>query len=452
MKIFRLTAESTHYNNDLAIDIGFAIRKRWILLLLLVLLAIAALWVFTEPPRSAEANQWISQATEPPADELEAYQHLLGISASVDEEPDEFGARQLIALEAGDPQPVSRPSLKLPSGELYCRVRQEDCLKRQMRSVGELRMEVSTHAVLLERVRKFVSLQKYQSVAGLPDTTAERPFAYLLSGDKLIQFDIIADALSGEVTAATTNLEDHISNLRKMLAEVDSLPLKMQMVTLLIDNLDLVAGLYAQGLLKAINTLTELTPQENSMNGPLRQQFLGHVEVFERLADANSNSNNGNGSAKSDIKSYISQKTFSANRAVNAAYSEYRKLLVKASLPTIIVDEAFAGSSGQVSDIDKPLLDLANITGTAFDSIERVELALYLFRLRDLDCKLKLLRIRMTTGSLVSEPFLESIHDSVDLSNPYNPSQTVVYDSEKKQLCYQGPRPDYHGTRCIFVK
>lgn len=449
MKIFRLTAESTHYNNDVAIDIGFAIRRRWLLLLLLLLIGAAALWVIIEPPQSAEAKQWISEATDPEPESLVSYQYLLGINASADEEPVAYGERLVAAARNNEPHPASQPYLDLPSGELYCRIRQEGCLKNLLSNSVEISRQLSQNKLLLARTREFFAFESYQSPVGQAESAAARSYGYLLIGDKLAQFDIISNATSGRVSAATDMLTERIKKLRKSLAEVDSLSLKMLIVSLLVDNLDLAAGLYAQSLVKQIDTLAELTPQENSMVGPLRQEFVSHASVFQALAtDFESVELN---KPETGFAAFVSRITFSKNRAINAVYSEYRKLLVKASLPTIIIDEALAKATGRVDAVKKPLLDLDDVVGSALNAGERIDLAPFVFRLRDLDSKLKLLRIRMTTGSFVSEPYIESIHDSVDLSNPYNPGQTVMYDARQKSMCFDGPRPDYHGARCLSV-
>ncbi len=450
MKIFRLTAEATHYNNDVAIDIGFAIRRRWILLIILLLLAGLALSVVIEPPQSGEAKQWISQATSPEPVALESYKFLLGINAAADDAPVAWGERQIEATRDADSRPKSQPHLHLPSGELYCRIRQQGCLKRLLGRTSEIRAQLREHALLLERTRQFFAFEKYQSPVGQAESVAARSFGYLLIGDKLDQFDVISNATSGRVSAATDILTERISTLRKHLAEVDTLSLKMLIVSLLVDNLDLAAGLYAQNLVKPIGELQELTPQEISMFGPLRHEFANHVGVFQSLhADYKGVELN---KPQTGFAPFISRITYSKNRSINAVYSEYRKLLVKASLPTIIIDEALANASGRVGAVDKPLFDLDDVTTGALELNERVDLAPFVFRLRDLDCKLKLLRIRMTTDSYVTEPYIESIHDSVDLSNPYNPSQSVMYDMDQKKMCFEGPRPDYHGARCLVVR
>lgn len=449
MKIFRLTAESTHYNNDVAIDIGFAIRRRWLLLMLVLIIGALALWILIEPPQSAEAKQWINQATNPDPESLASYQFLLGINAAADESPDAYGKRQLAAAKEAGPHPASQPYLELPSGDLYCRIRQEGCLRKLLSSSDNLKGQLSQHALLLERTREFFAFDNYQSPPGQAESAAARSYGYLLIGDKLGQFDIISNATAGRVTAATDMLNEQIKQLRSSLAEVDSLSLKMLIVSLLVDNLDLAAGLYAQSLVKPINALAALTPRENSMEGPLRQEFVSHASVFQTLSkDFKSVELN---KPQTGFVASVSRITYSKNRAINTVYSEYRKLLVKASLPTIIIDEALAKATGRVEAVNTPLLDLDDVIGSALKKNERVDLAPFVFRLRDLDSKLKLLRIRMTTDSFVSEPYIESIHDSVDLSNPYYPAQTVMYDASRKSMCFDGPRPDYHGARCLSV-
>jgi|GEM_PF-2728144 len=440
MKIFRLTAESTHYNNDLAIDIGFAVRFRWVLLLVLLLLCAAALWIFTEPGLSPEAREWINQANKPQTEATEAWQQLLDLKSSANESTQITASQLEPMMEEAQVSSIVAP--------LYCRLRENGCLSRLLNSSQKLRLEIRDHRALLDQYKQFVDSENFQSPVTAEDAaTAAYPFLSL--GAKLSQFEIILRANSGRKSQATQMLNERLPKLRKSLALMDTLGLKMLTASILSEELDLVAGLYTRALIDPVESLRELSPLEVSMAGPLRREFLQHVgnlEAYEIDPERIELSNQSEG-----VAAWVSRIAYSKNRAINSIYSKYRKLLVKASLPTIIIDDAFQRGSGRVEDIEKTLLDINSLVPAIFATGTREDISDYIFRIRDIDGKLKLLRIRFHAPARAPAAFLDSIPDSVDLSNPYNPQQFVVYDQSKKTLCFQGPRPDLHSTRCIFT-
>ena len=487
LKIFRLTAESTHYNNDLAIDIGFAPHRRWLLVLFVLALAGLLLWLLAEPPVSAEANEWIEQATDQSPQGRRAYAHLLGVYAPPGADPVGFGRQQIAgtvpsaaknpdtneALKGVDSgaEKVATTKIELPFGENYCRIRQEKCLRSLLTDVQTLRVEVSKHRELLDRYRQFLQHNSFQSIDGNGNGVLPATYAYLLAADKLSQFDIISTAAAGKVSAATEMLGDQIARLRRILAIVDSLQLKMVAVSLLVDNLDLAAGLFSRNYINQLvdsngaDPLVELRPSEGSLIGPLRQEFVTHVRAFKRynadsksLAALAAGTNTADSADQSDdekqpsiVSRILGDLSFGLNRSINSTYKEYRKLLVRATLPTVIVDDAFVGQPGRVTHVDKPLFDVFDLSNRILRESERVDIEPFVFRLRDLDSKLKLLRIRMQGPNFVTRPILDLIPDSVDISNPYNPQESVSYDASANTLCFDGPREDHHGTRCIVV-
>jgi len=444
-----LTAESTHYNNDLAIDIGFAIRFRWVLLLLLLFLVAAAVWIFAEPGLSPEAKGWINQSNRSQPEATEAYEHLAGLSSYANESVPENIQQLATQLKSpGAGSTLDRDSSATDNSDsLYCQIREIGCLRNLLNNAQQLRLQRSTHTAFVDQFDEFLAFKQFRSPIG--DEAAELSHPYLLFGAKVSQFDVITTAVSGKASQATQMLTERIEQFRSSLALMDTLALKMVFTALIIDDLDLVAGLYARNLIGSPDSLMELSPPEMSMLGPLRREFFQHVsnlEAYDKDPKSIELSDQTEG-----LASWISGLTYSKNRAINSIYTQYRKLLVKASLPTIIVDDSFLRGSGRVAEAEKSLLDVNNLVSSIFARGDREDLSEYIFRLRDIESKLKLLRIRFNAPARAPEPFLDSIPDSVDLSNPYNPQQTVAYDQSNKTLCFEGPRPDHYMTRCIYT-
>jgi len=415
----------------------------------LLLLVAAAVWIFSEPGLSPEAREWITQSNRPQPEAAEAYEHLAGLNryadASAEEDVQQLATLLQSPLAGGASNRDS--SATDNSSSLYCPIRENGCLRKLLNNVQRLRLERSAHAAFVDQFDQFLDFKQFRSPVG--DEAADQSHPYLLFGAKVTQFDVITTAVSGKTSQATQMLTDRIEQFRNSLALMDTLALKMVFTALIIDDLDLVAGLYARNLIGSPASLTELSPPEMSMLGPLRREFFQHVsnlEAYDNDPDSLELSDQTEG-----LAAWISDLTYSKNRAINSIYTQYRKLLVKASLPTIIVDDSFVRGSGRVAEAEKSLLDVNNLVSSIFAFGERHDLSEYIFRLRDIESKLKLLRIRFNAPARAPEPFLDSIPDSVDLSNPYNPQQTVAYDQSKKTLCFEGPRPDHYMTRCIYT-
>lgn len=390
-----------------------------------------------------EARRWIEQEVADGAVQSRSFAYLLGIDAPRDHDPELFGRTRLNRAVSAIQNTVSgtdMPRLELPSGDAFCRTRREKCLQYVLEQGAALQTYIEEHEHVLKRYQHFLDFDEFNSAMPTSAESIVPPFSYLSTGNKLRQFEIIVQASRGEQQEATSALDSTLSRLRYHLALADTLTQKIFIASLISDNLDLAAGLYSKALLLPLNNLQDLEPQEITLEQPIRRAFLNHAHSFMQISKSSQ-------SASTESKQ-PSQFEFKKNRSINDLFVELQQLMVRSSLPAALVDDAFLAH--RKSRAKAPLYSLSNPVGSIVVNTV-VNLEPVVFRLRDLNCKLKLVRIRMQVPSSTGLDLLAKLPDSVDISNPYEPAELLALNEQNKTICFSGPEIHNSAGRCIAL-
>lgn len=409
-----------------------------------IVVAIGTFWYqWRDDALQPEAKRWIEQGSTASAHGSQAFAFLMGFDAPVGKDPSFVGKDRLNrAFSAIKKQATETAStrLNLPGGDEYCRIRQSGCLERILSKGISLQSQLDRHAEVLSRYSNFLLFEEFSSMVAVRSEALVPPVSYLSTGNKLMQFAVIVDTKSGHREQATKQLDDTIAHLRRHLSYADTLMQKVFIGSLIADNLDFAAGLYSQGLIHPLSALAPLAPEEITLETAIRREFATHVNRFSEIAE--------HGLPDSESRKPPSQFIFKKNRSINTLFTELRQLMVRSSLPAALVDDAFvAHRKKQKKD---ELYSLSNPVGSIVVKT-LVNLEPVVFRLRDLDCKLKLVSIRMQVPPGNAQDLLVNLPDSIDLSNPYEPDELVALDSDSNTLCFDGPENQSPAARCIVL-
>ncbi len=417
---------------------------RWVWLSAIAV-AIGTVWYqWKDDALLPEAQRWIQQGSVVSAKGSNAFAFLMGFDAPDSDDPVQTGkfriSRALSAVQNTESDDMPG-RLTLPTGDGFCRIRQQGCLDTILARGGELRSLLSEHALVLSRYQRFLQFEEFSSMVPIDAEQIVPPVSFLSTGNKLQQFEIIVkSSQQGDRDEATRMLEHNIASLRRHLGYADTLMQKVFVGSLIADNLDLAAGLYSRGLIASLDVLQPLVPEEITLEQAIRREFASHVHRFSEFA--------AKGLPNSDAEGPPSQFVFKKNRSVNTLYQELRQLLIRSSLPAALVDDAFVAHRKKQKK--NALYSLSNPVGSIVVKTV-VNLEPVVFRLRDLDCKLKLLSIRMQVSSNTRSDLLTELPDSVDISNPYEPEKLLAFDAEQQTMCFDGPASQRPDARCITL-
>jgi len=404
---------------------------RWVWVGAIVIALVTTWYHWKDDSLLPEARRWMLPEVADGGTQSRAFTYLLGIDAPVDHDPELFGrARLSRAVSAIQNTAVNAQTsrLELPSGDVFCRTRRDGCLELVLAKGRNLQALIDRHNPVLDRYQRFLDFDEFNSVLPVSAESIVPPVSYLSTGNKLRQFEIVVHASRGDHEAATAILDSTLARLRFHLSLADTLMQKIFIASLISDNLDLAAGMYSRALLKPLMNLQNLVPEEVTLEQPIRRAFSTHAHAFMQFDETRT--------AESSQHKAPSQFEFKRNRSINDLFVELRQLTVRSSLPSALVDDAFLAH--RKSRAKAPLYSLSNPVGSIVVKTV-VNLEPVVFRLRDLDCKLKLLRIRMQVPSSAGLDLLARLPDSVDISNPYEPAELLALNEQDRTICFSGP-------------
>lgn len=398
----------------------------------------------------AEAAAWGQAANDTQDVEGNGYYYLMGIMAAPAEDPaaagkallDNYRATELKFLngelaEFVPPDYPSGRSLPAPGGDYYCRIQDAGCYSRLASNPAALREELRTHAVLLERYRRYLQFEAVKFLVEPVIYEKFPPYQYIARGNKLNQFRILVEAADGDPARALSRLHEDMAQLRRHLADASSLIGKMMMLAMLADDLDLLFNLSQAP--DASHPVPALTQQERSLQSAMAREF-GYVPNLFRQMKQHPDSLEG------DFHSYdwLVSMTIKPNMSINELFPYYKSVAELSAADAAEFNRVMT-AGGPRSDTE---FSLRNIGGYVLNSIGAPELTEYIARIHNVDCKIALVNAALTMDNTAWTEILNGARQ-LDADNPYQPGEKPYADREAQALCFNGPLPDGQKRRCI---
>lgn len=383
-------------------------------------LLVGGVWLwFYDEPLEAQAQAWLDQvAVGEPSD---AYYQLLGLDAPAGIDPQVEGRKRLTA----DKNAAPAATLTLPGDEL-CSLGASGCLQGWRAEPGKLQALLTTHAELLLRYEKLLTLRDYRSLSQPVMDEPMPSYMALLKGNQLRSAIALALIEEKRNTEAMALFENDIRQLRSWLTRADNLILKMTLVRMLAQDLDGLAVLYRAGLLPRPALQKTLSVEERSLEAAMRREFASVANGLAEMVDHPEMGGKLGGNA---WKLWL---LFKPRMSINDSLPLYMRVAENSRLdaPSFVRRLTEPGPD-PISNFRRVRNPIGNIlVAVAVPDFNR-----YLARLHDLDAKFILLN-RLGKEKQAG-------------GNPYYPEREPVWNADAQRLCFDGPLPDEHFIRCL---
>jgi hypothetical protein len=416
-------------------------------LLLIILLPI-------DDKLDAEAAAWVERANDIEDVPGNGYYYLIGIMASVDEDPmivgkaliDDYRQVELKFLngeleEFTLQEYPAEKKLPSPAGDYYCRLQEAGCFTRRAANVPALRAELKTHAVLLQRYQRYM---QFAALKPLTEPSMHEPIApynYVARGHKLQQFRIIVEYISGNRNQAFDLLNQNIGEVRRQLAQAPNLIGKMVMLNMLSEDVDLLVQFTPIG--SRIRPMPALTPEERSLTAAMTREFGGPANLLRQLEADPYLLSESRGFFEKSLER-LALASLKPNMTLNSLFPHYRTVGELSETGAAEFNQRHGASLLEI----KVEFNLRNPVGSILNSISIPQFAPYVARVHDVDCKIALLNAAL---ALDPSEWNKILQDEAELqaSNPYNPEERPYVDPETRAVCFKGPLEDPQQRRCI---
>jgi len=401
---------------------------------------------------------WVSLAMDDEVSESEAFHYLFGLMAHASAQPAVVGKDLLRAYLEQEAKFTGRfqsfqfkgypadKRLTLPEGEVYCHLREHNCFDTLLGNRDLISDELDRHTVLLDRYREFLSYDDFRTLTKPSVYAPMLEYQYLEKGNRLNGFLILRKISEGQGQAAIDILYADISRQRRLLKKADTLITKMVAVSLLANDLDLLANLHAAGYIKNPPELARLTLDERSLYLPMMREFAIIVSLHSDLHRNPEFFEEGD-----SAPAWLMQVIFKPNMSINKAFPLYAAVH-KLSLDAPADYAAGRASLEAFADAEaEGMLSIRNLAGDILTRVAMPDFTQYVSRMHDLDCKIKLLSIVLAPGN--DERLFDGFTgaDHTGISNPYDADEAPYLNHETGKLCYSGPANDRNEVRCIRI-
>ena len=433
-----------------------------ILLLFLISLAVGMLNV--DNPLDPGAAKWLAAEGSNINPSDNGYLYLMGIVASTEEDPVVVGQQRVNAyLQAEksidvhnapftfEDYPDSERLIK-PENNLFCKKSSLDCFKDIIRNKDEIAQLLVDNSMLRDRYQNFLSYDHFQTSLKPTGYEVIAPFEYLVAGNQALHLNIIQLAISGKEDQSLKLILADMAALRAHFPSADSLIFKIVLVSLIGEDIELLSHLYTHGyyeqdILFSSGLSEHLSKEERSLESAMRREYLMTADLYRNL-DQNPDFFELGG----DTPAWVVRALFKLNTTLNTSYAKYHEI-AQLSLMTPSEFNDVMNQTDEANVADKvSSFSIRNYAGSILATVAGPNFTDYVARLFDLECKIKLLKIRllMPPNALDQAYDVTKLGSVMDIANPYNGELPYV-DSEAKKLCYTGPYEDTQGLRCISL-
>lgn len=380
---------------------------------------------------SFESNQLISKVKT--NEESRAYYYLLGIIARQDEEPEEVGRQLFARYQAYENDssykiinyPASK-KLPLPSGDLFCKIREEGCLKRLFVVDNEYYDLLKKHQVLLSRFKKFREFEEFTILTKPSIDEIIPPYVYIARAQRLELLSAIESYKQGQTEKSINNLLEQLASRRDSLAYQYSLipkTLYLQMLSDIVDVLNII--LLETGV--SIEKINHLNSSEINLSFAAAREFVVSVDTMKKLgAELDGHQDD------KKILSRLAGLLYKRNMSINAIEPFFTEM----GNDSLLTPAEFAEKTKNASQIKPKTSKIRNYIGSYLINTPGIFIENYTSKFMDFNAKVELINHQ-------AEGFDNA-------KNPYYINEAPVFYEDK--VCFRGPIEDEVFRRCIRTK
>jgi len=313
--------------------------------------------------------------------------------------------------------------LPLPTGELFCRFQEDECLSKLFHAHYDIAALNKKHAVLLQRQTTFYDFSEYATLTKPLVIERIPPLQYFSTAVRLQLLNAIELHHRGSSQQAMLDLNTLLSQLRHVLALQDTLIGKMLFLHKLSDVVDVMAVIYQNSDI-LVDEIANLSVTEKSLSQTFSREFTMHYNTVKGLAGQPEFFKKG-----VEVPKWIARLVYKPNMTINAEAPFFTRLVQMSGFSHI----QFVTEIAQGNEVDLPPISFRNYLGSVLANIAMPSFDSYIARILDFDAKLVLLN-----------------HLDKDLAmapNPYYKKAIPIISDDK--ICFEGPLEDNHFIRCL---
>jgi len=260
-----------------------------------IILSVAILFLFVgllsfDQDLDPEISSWTKLAPVPDGDN--GFVYLMGLDSGSGESPLDRGFAKIQAYNRGresqaDPFATvdidssrleQSGRLELPAVKWLCKHHEKGCFDALVLDPVALVSIVDLYADLIDRYQLFIGGPNYQTTTALYADAPIPPIRYLNAGHQLLRAGAVWGFKQGNTEQALALIALELRGLRKHLASVDTLLMKLTIIELIEDNLAFLEFLYGKRAFQAdaslVLSLSPVTHAERSLDLVAKREFL----------------------------------------------------------------------------------------------------------------------------------------------------------------------------------
>ena len=391
-----------------------------------------------------EITRWLNEAQSENGDERvfsqrNAFIYLLGIRSAKSVGSYQAGAeivdyhlqaRTDASFFQGFSMEPEVKQLSLPESSLLCEIARQDCLASVMGNWREIGALLAENALLLERYQMFLGMDFYKTLLVAQSGNFEPSYAAISLANRLTYLAAIEQLHTLGPQQFVTSMVDNIRRLRSMLASADSFRLKQTLLLAVVEDVRLLISLYnkgyqIEGLLDGRDEIfSGLGLLERSLEEDMKREFYVHAEAVRNFSHAELADD------RMMPPDWATRFLLHPNRTLNDVFPRFKRnydlsiLSPKEFLAAVAVP--FPASNVIARD---------NLVGSILNRGAVTNLEEFIGAFNDIDCFLKLVRIRLMLP-LADELKEDSFADgAIDVANPYT-GRMLILQPELGRICY----------------
>ena len=405
--------------------------------------AFVALWDEDMTPR---AQAWLEAPRVGIAASDNGYFSLMGMIAGVDTEPHALGRRrvQMFELSRSRSDPGAEPNFedypaaeRLSMGndiESLCKLEKRACLTMFVDQADTIRALELRHQVLLDRYEALREFERFSTTATASLYEPLFPAAVLSAAQRLHNARVALEFAAGSRLRAVQRLAVDIRFQRLLLAEADTVVMKLLASEMLARDLHLFAEFLDSGdfvhrhLPSLDEELADLTEDERDLGDAIQREFRALAETLLTLPASQTIG------LDVDVPNWMAGILYKPNATLNRVWREFDKLRELAGLPVTQLKPAW---QQPLATEPGPLEYALNPIGSVLAEVSAPSLKPYIARLADTAGLLRLVRLKRdfrATGDARDQIERFVTENSGRNGNPY--SGVPMSWNERRQIIF----------------
>ncbi len=408
-----------------------------VLALLLLLGCGLAILQFDDSP-SQEVMSYVNSIEEKRAAESQAFLYLNGIAALENQDVSLEGKKllnkynssssELYPTREYDSENETSSQLSTPNKNVFfnCKFLENECFIGIMNNSKYWKAEIDQWSTILMRYEKFIAHSEFTTMTKPSVSEPVADYLYLVYGNRLKILSVLSLLNLGRHKEALEGLREDNQYIRQHIEIADNLIHKMIFVSLLENNLNVLAYLSSLKKVDDFKPISLLSSKEIDITLPMSREFVIGFNTLLEL-DGRPDFFDVDG----ELPYWFVRTIFKPYMTLNDSVASYSEIIRISQLPA----KAFSESVNAVELINKKSWSIRNYAGNTINKIPMPGYSKYIATMHDLNCKIELLNHSFGgQGGL--------------LNNPYG-AQYKTNEIKDDLICMEGPLEDNGNSRCI---